>query len=51
MLDVAETLGFGLSMPKVKTVSKGCATRDTLHGSRPNLRQRDPNGLTVPTTP
>ena len=28
---------------------KRLSTRDTLHGSRPNLRQRDPNGRTVPT--
>ena len=28
---------------------KRLATRDTLHGSRPNLRQRDPNGRIVPT--
>ena len=25
--------------------------RDTLHGSRPNLRQRDPDGRIVPTPP
>ena len=30
---------------------KRLATRDTLHGSRPNLRHRDPNGLIVPTPP
>ena len=30
---------------------KRLATRDTLHGSRPNLRQRDPNGRIVPTPP
>ena len=28
---------------------KRLATRGTLHGSRPNLRQRDPNGRIVPT--
>ena len=28
---------------------KRLATRDTLHGSRPNLRQRDPDGRIVPT--
>ena len=27
---------------------KGLITRDTLHGSRANLRQRDPNGRIVP---
>ena len=27
------------------------ATRDTLHGSRPNLRQREPDGRIVPTPP
>ena len=27
------------------------ATRDTLHGSRPNLRQRDPKGVIVSTPP
>ena len=30
---------------------KRLATRDTLHGSRPNLRQRDPNGRIMPTPP
>ena len=30
---------------------KRLATRDTLHGSRPNLRQRDPNDRIVPTPP
>ena len=28
---------------------KRLATRDTLHGSRPNLGHRDPNGRIVPT--
>ena len=27
------------------------ATRDTLHGSRPNLRQHEPDGRIVPTAP
>ena len=30
---------------------KRLGTRDTLHGSRPNLRQREPNGRIVPTPP
>ena len=34
--------------PRPKTF-KRLATRDTLHGSRPNLRQRDPKGRIVPT--
>ena len=48
--DVAETRAFASSMPKATCKSKRLATRDTLHGSRPNLRQRDPDGLIV-TTP
>ena len=51
MLDVAETRGFALSMPKAKKGKKRLDTRDTLHESRPNLRQRDPNGRIVPTSP
>ena len=31
-----------------KNKIKRLATRDTLHGSRPNLRQRDPDGRIVP---
>ena len=46
--DVAETRGFALSVPKAKKF-KRLATRDTLHGSRPNPRQRDPDGRIVPT--
>ena len=34
--------------PRKKTF-KRLATCDTLHGWRPNLRQRDPNGSIVPT--
>ena len=30
---------------------KMLATRDTLHGSRPNLQQREPDGRIVPTPP
>ena len=30
---------------------KRLATRDTLHGSRPNLQQREPDGRIVPTPP
>ena len=30
---------------------KRVATRDTLHGSRPNLRQREPDGRIVPIPP
>ena len=30
---------------------KRLATPDTLHGSRPNLRQREPDGRIVPTPP
>ena len=48
--DVAGTRGFTSSMPNARTV-KRLATRDTQHGSRPNLRQRDPNGRIVPTPP
>ena len=39
-----------LGCPRPKKF-KRLATRDTLHGSRPNLRQRDPNGRIVPTPP
>ena len=46
--DVAETRGFILSVPKAKKIQR-LATRDTLDGSRPNLRQRDPDGRIVPT--
>ena len=48
--DVAETRGFALGVPKAKK-SKRLATRDTLHRSRPNLRQREPDGRIVPTPP
>ena len=37
-----------LSVPKAKKVQK-LATRDTLHGSRPNLQQHEPDGRIVPT--
>ena len=50
MLYVMETQGFALSLPTAKRF-KRLATRDTLHGSRPNLRQRVPNGRIVPTPP
>ena len=46
--DVAETRGFALRVPKAKKF-KRLATRDTLHGSCPNLRQREPDGRIVPT--
>ena len=46
--DVAETRGFALSVPKAKNF-KRLATCDTLHGSRPNPRQRDSNGRIVLT--
>ena len=51
--DVAETRGFALYyiyVPKAKNVFR-LATRDTLHGSRQNLRQREPDGRIVPTPP
>ena len=48
--DVAETRGFASSVPKAKKVIR-LATRDTLHGSRPNLRQRELDGRIVPTPP
>ena len=38
--NVAETRGFALSMPTAKNVQK-LATRDALHGSRPNLFDSD----------
>ena len=41
--------GSALNMPKAKKVTRAFATRDTLHGSRPNLGQRDPKVRTVPT--
>ena len=46
--DVAETQGFASSMPKANK-KKRLATRDTLHRSRPNIRQCDPNGRIAPT--
>ena len=49
--DVAETRGFPLYVPNAKEKFKRLATRDTLHGSRPNLRQREPDGRIVPTPP
>ena len=36
--------------PRPKTFYR-LATRDTLHGSRPNLRQSDPDGRIMPTPP
>ena len=36
--------------PRTKKV-KRLAMRDTLHGSRPNLQQREPDGRLVPTPP
>ena len=38
------------SCPRPKKLER-LATRDTLHGPCPNLRQRDPNGRIVPTPP
>ena len=42
MLDDAETRGFASNMPNVKKVEKRLVMRDTLHGSRPNLRNVTP---------
>ena len=47
--DVAETRGFALKVRARPKMFKRLATRDALHGSRPNLRQRDPGGRIVPT--
>ena len=49
--DIAETRGFASSVPKAKKVFDRLATRGTLHESRPNLRQREPDGRIVPTPP
>ena len=45
--DVEETRGFAQGQKKFKRL----ATRDTLHGSRPNLRHRGLDGRIVPPTP
>ena len=42
--------GIASCVPQAKKV-KRLATRDTLNGSRPNLRQREPDGRIVPTPP
>ena len=50
MLAVAETRGhLPYRCPRPKKFTR-LATRDTLHGSRPNLRQ-GPNGRIAPTPP
>ena len=43
----AETGGFALSLPKAEKVEMDL--RDTLHGSRPNLRHCDLDGRILPT--
>ena len=49
MPDVAETQDLLRIRPRPKKFER-LATRDTQHGSRPNLGQRDPNDRIVPTS-